>query len=87
MNNPDKVEGDAAAAFLSKMAEFNFAPETLVTDGSLQRFDVDKKGDKDCVLVWNRPGYVEPDYMDVTITAENQAVTISPTVDPSYIAA
>ncbi len=41
----------------------------------------------DCVLAWNRPGYVEPGYMDVTITAENQAVTISPTVDPSYTAA
>jgi len=41
----------------------------------------------DCVLAWNRPGYVEPGQMDVTITAENQTVTISPTVDPSYTAA
>lgn len=46
MNAPDQVEGDPAAAFLSKMAEFNLAPETLVTNGALQRFDVDKKGDK-----------------------------------------
>ena len=41
----------------------------------------------ECVLAWNRPGFVEPGNMDVTITAENQSVTISPTVDPSYTAA
>ena len=41
----------------------------------------------ECVLAWNRPGYVEPGNMDVTITEDNQTVTISPIVDPSYTAA
>ena len=57
------------------------AYSTYNVDGHLPNTPID------CVLAWNRPGYVEPGYMDVTITAENQAVTISPTVDPSYTAA
>lgn len=40
------------------------------------------------VLTWNKPGSIEPDFNDnITMSAANQTVSITPTADPSYTAA
>ena len=38
-------------------------------------------------IAYNRPGFVEPDVVTTTLAGSNIAVAISPTADPSYIAA
>ena len=38
------------------------------------------------VLTYNRPGFIEPDNIDFTLSAANITVNISPTADPSYSA-
>ena len=40
----------------------------------------------DVKIAYNRPGFVEPDVVDVTLSGVNVSANISPTADPSYIA-
>jgi len=40
----------------------------------------------DITVAFNRPGFIEPDTLEATLSGTNLAVTISPTADPSYIA-
>jgi hypothetical protein len=38
------------------------------------------------ILTYNRPGFIEPDNIEFTLSAANITVAISPTADPSYSA-
>lgn len=37
-------------------------------------------------IAYNRPGFIEPDVVEVTLAGVNVSASISPTADPSYIA-
>lgn len=38
------------------------------------------------ILTWNRPGFIEPDNIEVILGAANKSQAITPTADPSYTA-